>query len=144
MADTTHSRRSFVKILATAGSAAAAGVAAFMAGGFLYPIPKKKRRPQFICLESDIPKGKPFEIQDLSGRKVLLMHDKNDQLIAIGTVCSHLGCAVYYRPKEDIFDCPCHQGVFDSQGNPVAGPPRRPLDRYPVLVTNHKVFVEFA
>ncbi len=144
MTSPDSSRRSFIKILAVAGSAATAGIAAFMAGGFLYPIPKKKRRPQFVCLEADIPKGKPFEIQDPSGRKVLLIRDKKNKLIAVSTVCSHLGCAVYYRPKKDIFDCPCHQGVFDAEGNPVSGPPRRPLDRYPVMVNSGKVFVEFV
>jgi cytochrome b6-f complex iron-sulfur subunit len=138
------SRRSFFSALAIAGTSAVAAISAVLAGGFLFPIPKKKPRPQFVCLESDAPQGKPLEIQDPNGRKVLLMRDKSNQLMAIGTVCSHLGCAVYYRPKDDVFECPCHQGFFDAQGNPIAGPPRRPLDRFPVTVFEGKVFVEFA
>lgn len=141
---TDRSRRSFFSALAIVGASAAAAISAVLAGGFLFPIPKKKPRPQFVCLESDTPQGRPLEIQDPSGRKVLLMRDKKGQLVAVGTVCSHLGCAVYYRPKKDIFECPCHQGFFDAQGNPIAGPPRRPLDRFPVTVFEGKVFVEFA
>ena len=78
------------------------------------------------------------------GRKVLLMRRKNNELMAISTECTHLGCSVYYRPGKRIFDCPCHQGVFDFEGNPISGPPTRPLERYPVEVRESKIFVHFS
>jgi Rieske Fe-S protein len=34
------------------------------------------------------------------------------------------------EPANRRFYCPCHEGAFDlSTGNPIAGPPRRPLAR---------------
>jgi Rieske Fe-S protein len=122
------------------------GFGVFVAGGFLYPIPKKKPPALFVCLESQAPeaKGQSLEIQDPRGRKVLLMRETDGGLSAIRTVCTHLGCAVFYRPDKNIFECPCHQGVFDAQGNPVSGPPETPLQRYPLEVREGKVFIQFA
>jgi cytochrome b6-f complex iron-sulfur subunit len=122
------------------------GSCVFVAGGFLYPIPKKKPPALFVCLEAQAPKaaGESLEILDPKGRKVLLMREIDGLLSAIETVCTHLGCAVFYRPDKDIFECPCHQGVFDAQGNPVSGPPETPLQRYPLEVRDGKVFIQFA
>jgi len=122
------------------------GAGVFVAGGFLYPIPRKKPPALFVCLESQAPgaAGQFLEIQDLQGRKVLLMREKTGELSAIRTVCTHLGCAVFYRPDKNIFECPCHQGVFDAQGNPVSGPPEVPLQRYPLELRDGKVFIQFA
>ncbi len=140
----TTDRRSFLKTLTT-GLASVAGVMAAVVGvGFLYPVPRRKPRPFFICLESDVPTDKPLEILDQQNRKVLIMRNAGGELVAFGTVCPHLGCSVYWRPKENRFDCPCHQGVFDADGQPIAGPPRAPLNRYPLELREGKVFIQFA
>lgn len=52
--------------------------------------------------------------------------------IAFGQKCTHLGCVVFWVPAEDEFHCPCHDGVFDGTGQPVAGPPTRALTRIEV------------
>jgi len=136
-------RRSFFSALAALCLAAAGGVGVFVAGGFLYPVRREKPRPLFVALESKVPAESPLYITDPAGRNVLLLRTE-EGLVAIGTVCSHLGCTVFYRPEKKIFECPCHQGVFDSLGNPVSGPPQRPLRRYPAIVKSGKVFVEFT
>src|SRR2546427_8826013 len=46
--------------------------------------------------------------------------------------CTHLGCNFDWSPEEKLFACPCHGGRFDRTGRNVAGPPPRPLDRFPV------------
>ena len=137
-------RRNFLGKIAGGSVAAMGGLVAFMGVGFLYPLEKRKPKPLFICFENDIPDGKPFPITDLTGRTVFLIRGKDSELLAVSTVCTHLGCAVFYRSEDQIFDCPCHQGVFDIEGNPVSGPPERPLDRYPVEVRGGKVFIEFS
>lgn len=49
-------------------------------------------------------------------------------LVAYSSVCTHLACGVLYRPEEGDLYCPCHEGHFDAHtGEPVAGPPTRPL-----------------
>ena len=44
------------------------------------------------------------------------------------------GCRVRWISDENRFFCPCHNGIFDRQGNVVSGPPPRPLDRYEIQV----------
>lgn len=52
---------------------------------------------------------------------------------AIIRTCTHAGCETAYADRE--FACPCHGGVFDNSGNPIAGPPQRPLGRLTVAVS---------
>ena len=37
-------------------------------------------------------------------------------------------------PDAELFMCPCHGGVYYKDGKVAAGPPPRPLSRYPVRV----------
>jgi hypothetical protein len=39
------------------------------------------------------------------------------------------------------FGCPCHGGQYDTEGNRVAGPPVRALDRYSFSIRNGRVFL---
>ncbi|MBW2611355.1 MAG: ubiquinol-cytochrome c reductase iron-sulfur subunit [Deltaproteobacteria bacterium] len=43
------------------------------------------------------------------------------------STCTHLACNVIWQEEANHFICPCHSGRFDSHGNPVAGPPTKPL-----------------
>jgi len=48
--------------------------------------------------------------------------------------CTHLGCPYHWDTGLQRFACPCHNGVFDINGNVVSGPPPRPLDYYDAKV----------
>lgn len=48
--------------------------------------------------------------------------------------CTHLGCAYAWNQEDRLFECPCHGGKFDADGERVDGPPPRPLDRYETRV----------
>lgn len=137
-------RRKALSKLSAGALSLLAGCAALMGIGFLYPIPRKKPPALFVCLVSEVPPGKPYEIKDPQGRKVLLIRKSDGTLLAIRTVCTHLGCTVFYRPNTRQFECPCHQGVFDAVGNPISGPPQRPLDHCPTEVREGKIFIQFA
>jgi cytochrome b6-f complex iron-sulfur subunit len=137
-------RRQAFNKLSIAAISLLAGFAGFIGGGFLYPVPRKKPPEIFVCLESEIPTSKPLEIKDSRGRKALLMRKADGTIIALSTVCSHLGCKVFYRPQKKIFECPCHQGFFDEEGYPISGPPQLPLDCYPTVVRRGKVFIQFG
>ena len=68
--------------------------------------------------------------------------------------CVHLGCPVQpngpidEEAKKDVngielrpvlaasFGCPCHGGLYDSEGNRTAGPPVRSLDRFEFSIVN--------
>jgi menaquinol-cytochrome c reductase iron-sulfur subunit len=61
--------------------------------------------------------------------------------VAISTRCAHLGCPVRYIQASAKFVCPCHGGVYDSQGKVEGGPPVRPLDRHYTRVVGGRVEV---
>jgi len=63
------------------------------------------------------------------------------KLVAFSQVCTHLSCAVVYDRAENALVCPCHRGVFNiDQGNPVSGPPTRPLPRVRIEQRGDRLF----
>lgn len=72
---------------------------------------------------------------------VYVLTDNGRDFIAMSNICTHLGCRVRWISEQGEFFCPCHNGVFDKQGNVVSGPPPRPLDRYEVKVEDDQIFV---
>ena len=93
-----------------------------------------------VAAVSDVPEGGSLLREDLSGRKFLLVR-REGNVRAFSTVCTHLGCQVHWKPGEKTFFCPCHNGVFDADGNPVSGPPPAPLAQNPVTVRGSSIFV---
>jgi menaquinol-cytochrome c reductase iron-sulfur subunit len=68
-----------------------------------------------------------------------LRRDSADGFTAFSINCTHLGCPVRWRPDAHLFMCPCHGGVYYQDGTVAAGPPPRPLERYPVRVQDGQV-----
>jgi cytochrome b6-f complex iron-sulfur subunit len=64
-----------------------------------------------------------------------------DDVRAMSLLCTHFSCTVRWDESEDLYVCPCHEGRFDADGNPVSGPPQRPLDRVPVSVERGQAWV---
>lgn len=60
------------------------------------------------------------------------------------STCSHLACNVIWNKDTRMFECPCHTGRFDPQGQPVAGPPKKPLFLLPHKVEEGKLIVEIT
>ncbi len=56
--------------------------------------------------------------------------------------CTHLGCPVRWFPESGLFMCPCHGGVYYSNGTEASGPPPRPLYRYHHKVENGQLWVK--
>ena len=72
---------------------------------------------------------------------VYVLTDNGRDFIAMSNICTHLGCRVRWISDKSQFFCPCHNGVFDKNGNVVSGPPPKPLNRYQVKVENDQLFV---
>jgi len=56
--------------------------------------------------------------------------------------CAHLGCPVRWFAQSELFMCPCHGGVYYSNGDRAAGPPERGLFKYPVRVNNGNLEID--
>lgn len=68
-----------------------------------------------------------------------LRREDRDTFIAYAINCTHLGCPVRWLAEANLFMCPCHGGVFYSNGEVASGPPPRPLERYPVRIADGRV-----
>ena len=83
-------------------------------------------------------------ITNVEEQSFYIYTDDGRNIIAMSNICTHLGCRVrWIEDRQELF-CPCHNGVFDEQGNVVSGPPPRPLDRYEVKVENDQLYVKIG
>ena len=73
---------------------------------------------------------------------VYIVTDDREHFTALSNVCTHLGCRVHWDSEKNSFFCPCHGGFFDRDGNVLAGPPPRPLDRFETKVEKGKIYIK--
>lgn len=71
-----------------------------------------------------------------------VLTDNGREYIAMSNICPHLGCRVRWIEDRQQFYCPCHNGVFDKDGEVLEGPPPRPLERFDVKVEGEQIFIE--
>jgi Rieske Fe-S protein len=64
---------------------------------------------------------------------------ENFQVFAIN--CAHLGCPVRWFPQSGLFMCPCHGGVYYSDGSRASGPPERGLFEYSYRVEQGSLMI---
>ena len=58
------------------------------------------------------------------------------QIYALKTVCTHLGCTPNWLEAEQKFKCPCHGSGFYKDGINFEGPAPRPLERYAIRIAD--------
>jgi Rieske Fe-S protein len=61
-------------------------------------------------------------------------NEADGKIKVFSSTCTHLACNVIWQEGAKIFECPCHSGRFDADGQPIAGPPTKPL-----IVLEHKI-----
>jgi menaquinol-cytochrome c reductase iron-sulfur subunit len=49
-------------------------------------------------------------------------------ITVLSPLCPHLGCPINWHPDQAQFNCPCHGGLFDTNGRHTGGPPARSMD----------------
>ena len=84
-----------------------------------------------LVLDSEGQWPAPFEF---GGKPCLLVKTPDGTVKAFNAVCTHLECTVKFRPDEKDIFCNCHNGVFNTDGQNVAGPPPKPLEEYKVTL----------
>jgi len=65
---------------------------------------------------------------------VRLVEDGQDHLVALSTVCTHLGCTPNWLEAEKKFKCPCHGSGYYMNGVNFEGPTPRPLERFRIFL----------
>src|SRR4030067_209123 len=74
-------------------------------------------------IELNIPTLFKFTIQRKTGWiinedeiSVYVLTDNGRDFIAMSNICTHLGCRVRWISDQEIFLSPCHNGLFDREG----------------------------
>jgi Rieske Fe-S protein len=88
----------------------------------------------------------PFSMTNASGASVTasmwLLKNPDGTLTAYDPRCTHALCEVNWVSAEDKFKCNCHGGEFALDGTVIAGPPPRPLNKFPLTESGGTVTVE--
>ncbi len=66
----------------------------------------------------------------LRKRLLYVRRRSEEEFVAFSRNCTDLSCPVEWDAGSNTFLCPCHGGIFDREGVPMAGPPNKPLFRY--------------
>ena len=112
---------------------------------FLLPVRRERWRELFVATVDEIPPGQSRRYVDPAGGETFI-HNLDGQFVALSNICPHLGCKVHYQASQGRFVCPCHQGVFDSNGRPISGPPaqeNKPLKRHEVIVRGGAIYIRW-
>ena len=71
----------------------------------------------------------------------IVMRTGAQSYVAYDQKCTHLSCAVIPDPSRGRLHCPCHNGSFEiATGVPLAGPPRRPLERITLEIRDGNLY----
>jgi Rieske Fe-S protein len=70
----------------------------------------------------------------------ILVRPDADTVLGFSQKCTHLGCVVFWVEEDAEFECPCHEGLFNLEGQPIAGPPERPLARIELEMRNGTIW----
>jgi len=129
-------RRSLLKILG-----GAAGVAAVThLGGLSGCGPKVPEPPPVAEVPlTSLPDGERVRV--MMGMTPIEVSRTGDEVRARSLWCTHQGCEVKWNGERKLYLCPCHEGVYNAKGFPIAGPPPRRLHELQVTVADGVVAI---
>lgn len=139
---TEVTRRDFAKFLCLVSGGLVFGNAVVAAKATFFP--EEEIEEQYVCDKSDVPVGgtKSFILKG-STIPYILIHLEDGEFRSYEQKCTHLSCAVYYKPNTGKMECPCHNGWFDAYtGEVLQGPPPRPLPKLEVIIKDEKIYVK--
>lgn len=117
-------------LLGLAGGVWTLGIARFLVPNVVTEPPQRVK----VGYPGDYPRGK-VETRFKEQYGLWIVHGPyqgQDQIYALRTVCTHLGCITIWQESERRFKCPCHGSGFSAQGINLEGPAPRPLERFAI------------
>ncbi len=109
-------------------------------------VPKVTKEPPSIFKAgklADFPDVAVYE-QFKGSQQVWIVRQSDDKLVALSTICTHLGCIPNWWPGDAKFKCPCHGSGFYMNGINFEGPAPRPLERHRIYLDGDTVMVDKA
>ena len=146
-------RRFLSRALAIIQTAIGATVAFVMGGAVVGPALGAKRAAWWPAAPlSDLIDGEPTPVtirrahtdgyRQTVNREVVFLIKTHDNVTALSSTCTHLGCRVAWDAEAAVLKCPCHGGRFDRSGAVKSGPPPAPLATLATRIESDQVMVE--
>jgi len=120
-----------------AGLAVLGGIWTFLTIRFMFPNVLREPPSKFkVGTPDDFPAGQVSTKFKAAYNVWIVNTEFNGQqeLFALRTVCTHLGCTPNWLEAEQKFKCPCHGSGFYKDGINFEGPAPRPLERYAIQI----------
>lgn len=80
----------------------------------------------------------------LREKAVYVWRPSAEETVVYSRSCTDLGCPLTFDPGSECFFCPCHGGIFNKNGERIAGPPSRPMYRFAFRITNGEIEIDLA
>jgi len=84
----------------------------------------------------------PGSVTHISNGRFYLARLADGGFLALYQRCTHLGCSVPWDQAQGLFVCPCHNSQFSPDGEVLNPPAPRPLDLFPVTITDGVIEVD--
>jgi cytochrome b6-f complex iron-sulfur subunit len=130
-------RRGFLKILTSILGLSALGTLAYPLFRYIFFVKTASTGATVTVPVAGLPEGTAKDLV-VGDTPAIIIH-KPTGYIVLSRVCTHLGCLVNYHKDRQLLICPCHNGIYDLDGNVVSGPPPRPLPQFPFKVVGDKI-----
>jgi cytochrome b6-f complex iron-sulfur subunit len=135
-------RRAFLfglSALAVGFAASAATYALWTLGSIRFMFPNILREPPSRFSVGTPDKFPPGQVEERFKAQfgvwiVNAEYNGQQQIFALKSVCTHLGCTPNWLEAEQKFKCPCHGSGFYKDGINFEGPAPRPLERYAISI----------
>ncbi|HVT28597.1 MAG TPA: ubiquinol-cytochrome c reductase iron-sulfur subunit [Lacipirellulaceae bacterium] len=137
-------RRAFLfgmSALAVGFTALSATAAAWGLGTIRFMFPNILREPPSKFTVGTPDKFPPEHVEDRFKAQygvwiVNTQYNGQQEIFALRTVCTHLGCTPNWLEAEQKFKCPCHGSGYYKTGINFEGPAPRPLERYAIGIAS--------
>ncbi len=139
------SRRQFVNVLLGGGILGWLGSVVYPVLSYLKPprVPEANVQTVKAGLASEFPMNSG-QIVKFGRKPVILIRTETGEFRAFSGTCTHLECIVQYRTDLKQIWCACHNGLYDSKGRNVSGPPPKPLEEYAVKIVSDEIHITKA
>jgi cytochrome b6-f complex iron-sulfur subunit len=140
--DVVAERRAFIfgmSALAVGFTALSATAAAWTLGTVRFMFPNILREPPSKFAVGTTDKFPPGQVEERFKAQfgvwiVNTEYNGQQEIFALKSVCTHLGCTPNWLDAEQKFKCPCHGSGYYKDGINFEGPAPRPLERYAISI----------
>jgi cytochrome b6-f complex iron-sulfur subunit len=133
-------RRRFLDVALCGSAAAFSAAMGYPVARFAEPEARATAGPAIVGRLEDFPVGTAKTVL-AHERPVLVLRAADGTFRALSAICTHLQCVVAWSAERKQIECPCHGGVYSSEGEHIAGPPPRRLAEFAVTVSEGSVIV---